>query len=376
VPETPDEVRRELAAILPAEAALGNPVDVLPTAVPEDYVRVVRAIARAGFADAVIAVCTHTDAVDALAASYEGMPALLVQLAGARRAPEGGPPVYRFPEEAARALFRTVEYGRWRSEPRGELPSFGDVRREEAAALLARCAGPEPAWLDPADTAELLSCWGLPLVEGRRASDADGVASCANVIGGPVAVKAIAPGLVRKSEVGGVALGVHGGVAAREAAEQITSALSEAGAPAPQGFLVQPMIEGGVEMLVGVTHDPLFGPLAACGPGGARAELERDVAVRLTPVTSIEAAAMVRELRTFPLLDGWKGAPPADVAALEDVVLRTAALADAHPEVVELDLDPVAVLPRGASILHARVRVAAAEPEALWPAIGASPPRS
>jgi acyl-CoA synthetase (NDP forming) len=303
-----------------------------------------------------------------------GLPVLLVQMAGERRPSDGGPPVYRFPEDAARALARAVEYGRWRERPRGAVPALEDVRREEAAALLAGAAATGPRWLDFDETAELLGFWGLPIVPARRVFDLEGVRAAADAIDGPVVVKAVLTwepsAVVRKSDLGGVALGLAGGDEAVAAAARMASSLDAT------EFLVQPMITGGVEMLVGVTHDPLFGPVVACGPGGERAELERDVAVRLTPVTSIEAADMIRELRTFPLLDGWKGAPPADVPALEDIVLRTAALADAHPEVLELDLNPVAVLHRGAAILDARVRVAAPEPEPLWPAIGASPPRA
>ena len=377
VPELPEALAGELARVLPGEASLVNPVDVLASAAPQDYTRVVRAIRASGAFDAVIAIAVHTDVADALTPAGgvigpDETPVLLVQMAGDRRPAAGaGPPVYRFPEDAARALARAVEYGRWRDAPRGEVPELADVRRDDAAALLARASGPEPRWLDPTETAELLACWALPLVPGRRVASAAEVRDAADAIAGPVAVKAVAPGLVRKSDAGGVVLGVAGGGEAERAAAAIAGRIDGL-----EGFLVQPMVSGGVEMLVGVTHDPLFGPVVACGPGGDRAELERDVAVRLTPVTSVEAAAMIRDLRTFPLLDGWKGAQPADVAALEDLVLRAAALADAHPEVVEMDLDPVAVLPRGASVLDARVRVQAAEPEALWPAIGTSPPRA
>jgi acyl-CoA synthetase (NDP forming) len=292
-------------------------------------------------------------------------------MAGERRPVRGGPPVYRFPEDAARALGRAVEYGRWREQPRGEVPALEDVRREEAATLLAEAAASGPRWLDPSETAELLALWGLPVVPVRRVQTPEEVGAVADVMAGPVAVKAVVPGLTGKSGFGGVALGLSGAREAADAAAAMATRLDGL-----EGFVVQPMISGGVEMLVGVTHDPLFGPVVACGAGGERAEIERDLAVRLTPVTSIEAAEMIRSLRTFPLLDGWKGTPKRDVAALEDLVVRVAALADTHPEVLDLDLDPVAVLPRGAAILDARVRVAAPEPEALWPAIGASPPRA
>jgi acyl-CoA synthetase (NDP forming) len=117
------------------------------------------------------------------------------------------------------------------------------------------------------------------------------------------------------------------------------------------------MVEGGVEMLVGMVHDPSFGPVVACGAGGVQAELLKDVAVRITPLTDADASEMIRSLATFPLLEGYRGAPKADVGALEDVLARVSALVEAHPELAEMDLNPVIVLPEGAAIVDARVRV-------------------
>jgi acetate---CoA ligase (ADP-forming) len=127
-------------------------------------------------------------------------------------------------------------------------------------------------------------------------------------------------------------------------------------------------------MLAGISVDPLLGPLVACGAGGTAVEVLGDVEVRLAPITNREGADMVQSLSTFPLLDGYRGAPKADVAALEDVLLRLGALADAHPEVAELDCNPVVVAERGATAVDARVRVEPARPGPSWPALGAEPP--
>jgi acyl-CoA synthetase (NDP forming) len=123
------------------------------------------------------------------------------------------------------------------------------------------------------------------------------------------------------------------------------------------GFVVQEQVDGGVEMLVGMSADPDFGPIVACGAGGVTVELTRDVSVRVAPVTDLEAAEMVRSLATFPLLDGFRGATPKDVRALEDVILRVSALATDQPEVAEMDCNPVIVLDRTAVVVDARVRV-------------------
>jgi acyl-CoA synthetase (NDP forming) len=130
------------------------------------------------------------------------------------------------------------------------------------------------------------------------------------------------------------------------------------------------MAEAGVEMLVGVVTDPLFGPVVACGGGGTTAEAMRDVAVRLTPMTDRDAAEMISSLRSYSLLSGWRGAPPADIASLKEVILRLAALLEAHHEVVEVDLNPVVVTQRGALVVDARVRVEPAPTRKPWPALG------
>jgi acyl-CoA synthetase (NDP forming) len=124
-----------------------------------------------------------------------------------------------------------------------------------------------------------------------------------------------------------------------------------------EGFLVQEMVEDGVEMLVGSVADPVFGPVVAIGAGGVTVELTRDVATRVVPLSDVDAGEMVRELTTFPLLDGFRGAAPKDVAVLEDVLLRVATLVDRHPEVLEMDCNPVMVQTHGAVVVDARVRV-------------------
>jgi acetate---CoA ligase (ADP-forming) len=168
-------------------------------------------------------------------------------------------------------------------------------------------------------------------------------------------------GLRQKSDAGGVLLDLDGAESVRIAALQIDAAVAQVGHRL-EGLLVQPMVPPGVELIVGVVHDPSFGPVIACGAGGTSAGLIKDVAVRITPVTDLDAREMVRSLKSFPLLDGYRGAPRCDVPAIEDLLLRVGAMVEAHPEIVELDCDPVIALPNGALIVDARVRVAVAAP--------------
>ena len=207
---------------------------------------------------------------------------------------------------------------------------------------------------------------GLPVAESRSAATPHDVRRAAVNLGGQVALKAIGPGLLHKSDMGAVRLDLTAAGAERAALE-MGSSLTAAGLT-PEGFLVQRMAPDGPELIVGVVGDPRFGPLVAVGAGGTTAELIGDVQVRLAPVGPREAASMLRELRTFPLLDGFRGAPRVDVEALEDIVARVAALAAAHPEIVELDCNPVIAGPDGAVIVDARIRLA---PAPVRPPVGA-----
>jgi acyl-CoA synthetase (NDP forming) len=279
-------------------------------------------------------------------------------------------PVFRYPEDAARALARAADHASWRRTPHGSVPDFPDARTDEASAIVASAlaADDDGGWLDPLQTHALLACHGLPLAPQRVVRSATAAARAARELGGPVALKAIAPGLLHKSDRGGVRLDLAGPTAVKRAAQEMRERFAAEGQPLER-WLVQAMAPGGIELLVGSTTDPVFGPVVACGLGGRAVELLRDVAVRLTPVTDRGARNMIRELGTYPLLEGYRGAPVVDVAALEQVVLRISALVEAHPEVVELDCNPVVVHADGAVVVDARIRVAPVAPPAPTPAL-------
>jgi acetate---CoA ligase (ADP-forming) len=286
-----------------------------------------------------------------------------------RAADEPHVPVYATPEHAARALGHAARHAaeRRRRAPDAVPPS--DVDRDAAAAVLARPLGAGPGWLSFEDTTALLSAYGLPLAPAHIARSPHAAGRAAAIIGGEVALKAIAPGLLHKRDVGAVRLGLRGASAVTRAARDLRAALEAAGSSV-EGFVVREMAPPGVEMLVGVVCDANFGPVVACGAGGTAVELLGDVQVRLAPVAPIDATEMLQRLRTFPLLDGFRGAPRADVAALEDVVVRISWLAANHPEIAGLDLNPVIVSPDGAVAVDARVRVERPARRPPYPAIG------
>jgi acyl-CoA synthetase (NDP forming) len=269
-------------------------------------------------------------------------------------------PSYPFPEAAARALARAVQYGKWLAAPEGNIPNFPDVRREEAAAIVAHALRAGERWLTPEEIENLLDCYGISIPKTLRVATPQEAGQAAQELGGQVVLKAVVPGLVHKTEAGAVRLGLTGKQEMEEAAKEMLKQLESAGLK-ETNFIVQPMVPSGPEMLVGVTHDPVFGPIVVCGAGGTLVELLEDVTVRITPLTDQDASDMIRALKTFPLLNGYRGGPHYDVVALEELILRIGILVDDVHEIGELDLNPVIVLPEGQGVCLVDVRVRVAE---------------
>jgi acetyl coenzyme A synthetase (ADP forming)-like protein len=371
VVELSEGLRERLAGFLAPEASLGNPIDMIATASAESYRKTIEALVHERACDAIIAIFVPplvtrvqdvAEEIRAAAAGADG-----VTLTAVFMNSEGAPPErertvhvpsFDFPEDAAGALGHAARYGDWRARPTGRLAQLAGCRPDEGAAIITRALAAGGGWLAPEQVSALLQCYGMPLIGTRVVHGAAEAAAAAAELGVPVALKALAADLVHKSDAGGVRLGLDGPGAVAAAAEEIGAAVTRAGHRL-EGLLVQPMAQGEVELLVGVVHDESFGPVIACGAGGTRTELLGDVAVRITPLTDLDAREMLRSLRSFPLLEGYRGAPACDIAAVEDVLLRLSALVEAHPEVAELDANPVVVGPDGAVIVDARIRLAA-----------------
>ncbi len=385
VVELGDSVRTRLAGFLDPQASLGNPVDMIASASAESYGRTIEVLAQEGVCDAILAifvpplVTEARDVARAIRAAAAGagdvaVAAVFMTDELSRAAVEDGldesprVPVFDFPEDAARALAHASRYGRWRERAPGTVVRPPGLRPAAAAAIVARAVAGGGGWLKAREVGALLRCYGLPLVRTRTVRTPREAAGAARAIGGRVALKAVAKGLVHKSDAGGVLLDLDGPDAVRAGAEQIKRAVAQAGLEL-EGFLVQPMVSAQVELLMGVVHDESFGPVIACGAGGTRAEILGDVAVRITPLSDLDAREMLRSLRGYPLLEGYRGSAPCDVGALEEMLLRLGALVGDHAEIAELDANPVAVGPEGALILDARVRVRPAAPRRPEPSL-------
>jgi acyl-CoA synthetase (NDP forming) len=343
-----------LRSFLPAEASVGNPVDMIASAPPEHYARAIELVGRDPNVDAVIAIyvpplVTEPESVAAAIARAAGtLPAdkpIATVFLSSKGTPEvlssgprGAIPSYSFPENAAMALGAAARYGAWRGRPRGSQLRLEPEREQAVRAMIRRlrAEGGGRRWLAFPEIAELLGIAGVPVVDHRVAHDPDAAVAAARELGFPVVLKACVPKLVHKTDVGGVALRLGDPAAVIAAAVAMRARF-----PDLEGYLVQRHVRPGVEALVGMVKDASLGPLLVAGVGGVAVELYKDVSFRVTPVSDRDAADMIDGLRGRQLFDGFRGAPPADRAALIAILQRISALIEIVPEMLELDLNPV-----------------------------------
>ncbi len=355
--ELAEETCQALRAVLPAEASVANPVDMLGSATAETYAAAVPLLVADPGVDAVIIlfappiVATGSQVAGAVAEAVAGLeghakPVLGVIMGERDDHPPGGFARFAFPESAARALGVALERSRWLRRLAGSTPELQDCDRAAARRIVADALrDADQAWLEPGPAWDLLAAYGIPTTGQRTAVDAEDAVRVAAELGGKVAVKTAAPG-VHKSDTGGVAINLDSWDAVRTAVERI-------GAP----VIVQQMAPAGVEFLVGSVRDPVFGPLIAFGPGGVNAELIDDARFALAPLTDVDVDELLAAGAAGRLVRGYRGAPAADTRALADLLHRLATLAVDLPELAELDLNPVIAGPAGCVAVDARVLV-------------------
>ncbi|MCZ7420231.1 GNAT family N-acetyltransferase [Verrucosispora sp. WMMA2121] len=331
----------------------GYPRDVGPRASAAEFAEALAGAAADDSVDALVALFapplpgqftgTEADLTAALPAALSGgKPAVATFLVG--RAP-AGMPSYPSVEEAVRALARVTAYAQWLRRPTGTLPELSGV--DPGAAQTALRA-------DDTDVAALLAGYGIEVVESVPAASVDEAVEAATRLGFPVALKAAAPGLRHRLDLGAVRLDLSDAAAVRRAGSELAAAFGA-------DVLVQPMVPPGVACVVELVEDPAFGPVVGFGLGGVATELLGDRAWRAVPLTDRDAAELVDAPRAAPLLRGHRGAAPVDRAALADLLLRVGRLADDQPRVRALTLNPVLARPDGLSVLHASVRIGSAD---------------
>ena len=364
-----EATRQTLRTFLPASASVANPVDMLASA-PADYYRQAAAAILADDAvDALLVIfipplVTQPDAVAreiAEGARGAGHKPVVGVFMGAEGAPPALAPIpcYPFPESAAIALARVAAYAEWRKRPAHEARPAVHIDRPALERIIDAARARE-GWLSPAEAQELMTAIGVATPAARVVSNAEEAVAAAIALGFPVVLKALGPRLLHKTERNAVVLDLRDTEGVRRAAIDLLARLGSD----VTGIMVQRMVSGGVEMIVGATVDPVFGPLVLCGSGGVLVDLLGDSAVRLNPVSHDDACEMVDELRGARLLRGYRGAPPVDEPALYDVIERVSALLDACPEIAELDINPLKILASGACAVDVRVRVEPERPRA------------
>lgn len=275
-------------------------------------------------------------------------------------APEGAHhiPAYPAAERAVRALAQAVAYAQWRGDAAdpGKVPEYEDIDEKGAAGLIAgHLARGQGLTLGTQETCDLLGRYGIDVHRALPAPTPDDAVAAARTIGYPVALKATAPHLRHRADLGGVRLDLADEEQLRRAYAELTELF---GKPQELRPVVQGMAPRGVDTVVRAVIDPAAGAVLSFGLAGAATQLLGDMAHRLIPVTDREATSLIRSIRTAPLLFGWRGSAPVDSSALEELLLRVSRLVDDHPEVVAVTLEPVVVAPRGLSVLGASVRLA------------------
>ena len=369
------DTQRALRDTLPAGAAVAGPVDTTAAIAPGIFRRCIELVGADPGVDAILALTVTTatsNLVPEVCAARPRVPiaaAVMDQVEAVRllRGPdEDSPavPAYAYPESAARALGHAAHYGMWRAIPPGRAPELEGLRPDRARELIAGLLAGIPAggWLPPGPTAELLACYGVPLVDRIAATTEDAVIAAAARFGGPVALKADMPGLMRRRDASAVLLDLQGADEVRRGFRSLRETFGYRLA----GVIVQPMITGGVKVMISVLQEQVVGPLVLFGLGGAAAYVLADRAARLAPLTDSDADDLIHSAHATPLLLGRPGAPAADIAALRDMLLRISRLADDLPQVAELHLSPVVVRPDGVQAVDGLARVQAAEPADVY----------
>jgi acyl-CoA synthetase (NDP forming) len=294
-----------------------------------------------------VAGCDKPVAAVFLAA--EGVPA---ELSVAREDGSPGPgsvPSYPSPERAAAALARVSRYAGWRAQPVGEFVSPPGIDTERARAVVARLGTEHLHPLGDAEAVELLACYGVPVTEFRVVPDVDTAVAAAEELGYPVALKAVSDRWRHRTDLVGVRLDLDDPAGVRRAHADLARLTGQS------EVYVQRMAPKGISCVLEIVDDPSFGSLLSFGVSGMATELLGDRAFRVVPVSDQDAAALVRAPRAAPLLAGYRGTEPVDLAALEDLVLRVGRIAEDLPEVRSLVLDPVLTSAAGAFVAGARI---------------------
>jgi acetyltransferase len=371
-----EETAKKLRELLPPTVNVANPVDMTGEPNEQRYDTIVRTVLADPNVHGVIVIAAPhilmsleniaRNIVRAVHETHSDKPVLacLMAVTDAQPAIEIletiNIPNYSFPERAARALAAMARYQEWVHRPRTEYKIFRDVQVERAREIIAQAKREGRTLLLEPEAHDLLKAYGFPVLKYRLAKTEDEALQAAHEIGYPVVLKVVSPDVVHKFDVGGVRLNIQNDMELHESYRQMLADVTRAKPDAQiVGVFVQEFIQGGKETILGLKRDPLFGPLLMFGLGGIYVEALRDVTFRMAPIRELGAQRMIRQIRGFKILEGFRGEPPSDIDAIAECLARLSQLATQIEEIVELDINPLIVLEKGcgARVVDARIVV-------------------
>jgi acyl-CoA synthetase (NDP forming) len=365
--KTLDQLREKL----PPHASLLNPIDLIGDAQHDRYEAALDAVLGDPNVDAVVVLLTPQAMTD-----IENIANVIVQKSKQRVKPilacfmglvdisagvnilkENGVPCYSFPEDAVRALAAMVKYVDWVRRPRTGVKLF-PVDTERARKLLSEAPVSEHGFIPEEVAFQVLEAYGFPVLPWGVAKTPEEAVSIARQIGYPVVLKVLSPDVVHKFDVGGVQLNLNSDSDVRQAFDKIINSVKQHLPEARiEGVIVQAMAKKGREVILGLKRDPQFGPILMFGLGGIYVEVLRDVTFRFAPVRELGAYRMVRDIRTYRLLEGVRGEPPADIDKIVECIERLSQLAIEQDLIEELDINPLIVYPQGEGAVVVDVRI-------------------
>ena len=373
-----ERTRHDLHRVLPPEASIHNPVDMMPQSDRSKYDTCARILLEDDGIDMLLVVFVPPmliNAMDIVMGLEQLRHKYLKPVVGVVMATDESfmqlnrdhpnhMALYVFPESAVNALVALDRYRIWRDKPVGEVKHF-EVHKGAAQELIQDVRKQGRGDMTTEESLRLMSYYGIPVVKSISAANQQELAQIAAKIHYPVVLKGVAPDLVHKTEAGGVLMDVRGPeellAGARKMAESVALHRGHDAGAYSLGFLIQEYVRGGREVIVGMTHDPKLGPLVMFGLGGIYVETVKDVVFRVPPLTDLEARDMIKQIRGFSLLRGVRGEPPVDFDALVEILQRFSQLAEDLPEIAEIEINPLLVFPKAAEFraVDARVRLGA-----------------
>ena len=368
-----EATRTKLREGLPLTAPIDNPVDVLGDAGEDRYALAIEGVLADEGVDGLIVISTPQLMTDlpsiaaaasriapkhgkptlvCLMATGEVMEEVLTTLTAARL------PHYQFPEDAARALAAMARYASWIHHPRTSLKTFTDVDRTAVQRVLDRAQQENRHFLPEPEAYEILQAYRFPVLPFRWTHAEDETVQAAEAIGYPVVLKIVSPDIPHKVDVGGIRLHLANEEDLRRAYQEVLATVRASRPDARQhGVVVQKMIKGGRETILGMKRDPHFGPLLLFGLGGTYVEIFKDVTVRIAPITELDAHQMFEQLKSFQILSGYRGEAPSDLEAISNCLQRLSQLALDFPILQELDINPLVVFEKGEGAMAIDARI-------------------